>query len=85
MRLKYEELRAELDLIAVPQVNSDIARFLRLHAGDPPAERAELQRIPSGWKAAAQTERRALASVGGSLSAGRRLRPLTRSPTRWTR
>jgi diguanylate cyclase (GGDEF)-like protein len=66
------KLRAELDLIAVPQVNSDIARFLRLHANDPPAERAELQRIPSGWRVAAQTERRALASVGGSLSAGRR-------------
>jgi diguanylate cyclase (GGDEF)-like protein len=69
---EIEQLRAELDLIAVPQVNSDIATFLRLHAADPPAERAELQRIPSGWKAAAQTERRALASVGGSLSAGRR-------------
>ena len=69
---EIQELRAELDLIAVPQVNSDIARFLRLHAGDPPAERAELQRIPSGWSAAAQTERLALASVGGSLSAGRR-------------
>ncbi|MGA8365152.1 MAG: hypothetical protein WB709_11620 [Solirubrobacteraceae bacterium] len=69
---EIEELRAELDLIAVPQVNSDIARFLRLHAGDPPAERAELQRVPSGWRAAARTERRALESVGGSLSAGRR-------------
>jgi diguanylate cyclase (GGDEF)-like protein len=68
---EIDRLRAELDLIAVPQVNSDIARFLRLHAGDPAAERAELQRIPSGWKAAARTERRALASIGGSLSAGR--------------
>ena len=66
------KLRAELDLIAVPQVNSDIARFMRLHAGDPAAERAELQRIPPGWRMAAQTERRALASVGGSLRAGRR-------------
>jgi diguanylate cyclase (GGDEF)-like protein len=69
---EIEKLRAELDLIAVPQVNSDITRFLRLHANDPPGERAELQRIPSGWKAAAQTERRALESVGGSLHAGRR-------------
>jgi diguanylate cyclase (GGDEF)-like protein len=69
---EIEELRAELDLIAVPQVNSDIARFLRLHAADPPAERAELQRIPTGWRAAARTERLALASVGGLLSAGRR-------------
>jgi hypothetical protein len=60
---EIEELRAELDLIAVPQVNGDIARFLRLHAADPPAERAELQRIPSGWKAAAGTERRALPFV----------------------
>jgi diguanylate cyclase (GGDEF)-like protein len=68
------KLRAELDLIAVPQVNSDIARFMRLHAGDPAAERAELQRIPSGWRMAAQTERRALASVDGSLRAGRRAR-----------
>ena len=69
---EIEELRAELDLIAVPAVNSDIARFMRLHAADPPAERAELQRIPSGWRAAARTERRALASAGGSLRAGRR-------------
>jgi diguanylate cyclase (GGDEF)-like protein len=65
-------LRAELDLIAVPKVDGDIARFLRLHADDPPAERVELRRIPTGWRAAARTERRALASVGGSLSAGRR-------------
>jgi diguanylate cyclase (GGDEF)-like protein len=69
---EIQELRAELDLIAVPQVNSDIAGFLRLHAADPAAERAELQRIPSGWRAAAKTERRALESVGRSLSAGRR-------------
>ncbi len=69
---EIDRLRAELDLIAVPQVDSDITRFLRLHAGDPPAERAELRRVPSGWGAAAGTERRALASVGGSLSAGRR-------------
>jgi diguanylate cyclase (GGDEF)-like protein len=69
---EIDRLRAELDLIAVPQVNSDIVRFLRLHAGDPAAERAELQRVPTGWRAAAGTERRALASVGGSLSAGRR-------------
>jgi diguanylate cyclase (GGDEF)-like protein len=66
------ELRAELGLIAIPHVNGDIARFLRLHAHDPSSERAELQRIPTGWRTAAQTERRALASVGGSLSAGRR-------------
>jgi diguanylate cyclase (GGDEF)-like protein len=69
---EIQELRAELDLIAVPQVNSDIAGFLRLHTADPAAERAELQRIPSGWRAAARTERRALESVGRSLSAGRR-------------
>jgi diguanylate cyclase (GGDEF)-like protein len=69
------ELRAELGLIAMPQVNGDIARFLRLHAHDPSSERAELQRIPTGWRMAAQTERRALASVssvGGSLSSERR-------------
>jgi hypothetical protein len=59
---EIQELRAELDLIAVPQVNSDIAGFLRLHAADPAAERAELQRIPSGWRAAAKTERRAACS-----------------------
>jgi diguanylate cyclase (GGDEF)-like protein len=69
---QIDRLRAELDLIAVPQVNSDIARFQRLHAGDPPAERAALRRVPSGWMAAARTERRALASVGESLSARRR-------------
>jgi diguanylate cyclase (GGDEF)-like protein len=69
---EIDRLRAELDLIAVPQVDSDIARFLRLHAADPPAERAELQRIPSGWRTASKTERRALESVGRSLSAGRR-------------
>jgi diguanylate cyclase (GGDEF)-like protein len=69
---EIDGLRAELDLIAVPQVDSDIARFQRLHAGDPAAERAELRRVPSGWSAAARTERRALASVGVSLSAGRR-------------
>jgi diguanylate cyclase (GGDEF)-like protein len=69
---EIDALRAELDLIAAPQVNSDVAKFVRLHAKDPLAERAELQRIPTGWRSAAQTERRALASVGGSFSERRR-------------
>jgi hypothetical protein len=75
--VEIAELRAELGLIAMPQVNSDVARFLRLHAHDPLSERAELQRVPTGWRTAAQTERRALASVtkvGGALSEGRRAR-----------
>jgi diguanylate cyclase (GGDEF)-like protein len=71
---EIDELRAELGLIAQPQVRSDITRFMRLHAGDPPAERAELQRIPAGWRAAERTEDGALGSVDASRSAGARAR-----------
>jgi diguanylate cyclase (GGDEF)-like protein len=67
-----DELRTELDQVVVPKVNADITRFLRLHAADPPSERAQLQRIPVAWKAVALTEGGALESIAESSSAGRR-------------
>jgi diguanylate cyclase (GGDEF)-like protein len=69
---EIDALRAELDLIAIRQVDRDVVRFLRLHASDPRSERAELQRIPAEWDAAVRTERHALRSVGSSLGATRR-------------
>jgi diguanylate cyclase (GGDEF)-like protein len=69
---EVDELRAQLDQVVVPKVNADIARFLHLHAADPPSERARLERIPSAWKAVALTEGGALESVGESLSTRQR-------------
>ncbi len=53
---KLEEadaLKAQLDQIAIPRVNQDLARFLAIHAHDPRAEAAGLRRIPAEWNAAA--------------------------------
>jgi len=61
---EVDELRVQLDQLAVPKVNADIARLLLLHAADPPAELAQLERIPVAWKAVAQTQGGALQSVG---------------------
>jgi diguanylate cyclase (GGDEF)-like protein len=66
------ELRAELDLVVIPKVNSDIARFLRLHAKDPRSELVQLQRIAPTWRAAAIGERGALTSIGALSSANER-------------
>jgi diguanylate cyclase (GGDEF)-like protein len=45
-----DRLRADLGEILVPQVNADIAHFMRLHAADPPAELQKIRRIPRQWR-----------------------------------
>jgi diguanylate cyclase (GGDEF)-like protein len=42
-------LAAELNGVIVPRVNADIAALRALHAGDPPAERAEIERLARLW------------------------------------
>jgi diguanylate cyclase (GGDEF)-like protein len=44
-----DQLRIELDQAIIPQVDASIAALLRIHAADPPAEQAQVERIPAGW------------------------------------
>jgi diguanylate cyclase (GGDEF)-like protein len=46
-----EALRAELSQIAIPGASASIAALMRIHAGDPPAEHAQIARIPAAWRA----------------------------------
>ena len=43
-------LRTQLDQISIPAVNADLARFLAIHRGDPPAEAARVRRVAKGWQ-----------------------------------
>jgi diguanylate cyclase (GGDEF)-like protein len=43
------DLRAQLEEIVIPQVQADIAAVQTVHEGDPPAEEAEIDRIPTMW------------------------------------
>jgi diguanylate cyclase (GGDEF)-like protein len=56
-------LRAQLDAIAIPEVESDIAALTRLHAGDPAAEYAQIARIPIEWNAFLPLTRHGLLAV----------------------
>ena len=69
-----EALKTQLDQVQVPKVNSDIARFLAIHVGDPRAEYSKLQQIPSQWKAIALTAGGPLRSAGRSIAADERVR-----------
>jgi diguanylate cyclase (GGDEF)-like protein len=66
-----DRLRAQLDAIVLPEVDTDIAALIRLHAGDPAAERGQIARIPMEWNAFLPLTRRGLLAVapGGSPSA----------------
>lgn len=44
-----ERLRAQLSQVVIPQVSTDIARVLRLHAKDPASELAQIRRISRDW------------------------------------
>jgi diguanylate cyclase (GGDEF)-like protein len=46
-----DRLRAKLDAIVIPEVDDEIAALIRLHAGDPAGERAQIARIPMEWNA----------------------------------
>jgi diguanylate cyclase (GGDEF)-like protein len=52
-------LRAALDEIAIPRTTASIVALARIHAGDPPAERAQIERIPAAWQAFRPLARRA--------------------------
>ena len=46
-----EGVRAELNRITIPATNASIAALVRIHAGDPRAEHAQIQRIAAAWQA----------------------------------
>ena len=58
-----DRLRAQLDAIAIPEVETDIAELIRLHAGDPAAEYAQIARIPVEWNAFLPLTRQGLLAV----------------------
>ncbi len=62
-----EALRARLDEIVIPGVSLSLSAVLRLHAHDPPAERAQVERIPAGWRAFLPLTRRAPFTSGSVL------------------
>ncbi len=66
-------LRARLDLLLIPTVNADIARFLSLHTDDPRTELRKLEQIPSQWQAIALAPGGPLRNAGSS-SAYQRVR-----------
>ena len=68
-----ERIQARLEEISIPRVGADIAALMRVHEDDPPAELAELQRIPANWRAFLPLTRRApLSSGSGPMSASAR-------------
>ena len=78
-----DRVQAELAETVIPAVRSDIARLALLHAGDRPAEKAQIARIPSLWEAYLQlAHRRLLGSgiralaPGAAVSVDRALDPL---------
>jgi diguanylate cyclase (GGDEF)-like protein len=58
-----DRLRAQLDAIAIPAVDTDIAALIRLHASDPAWEHAQIARIPIEWQAFLPLTRRGLLAV----------------------
>ncbi len=58
-----DRLRAQLNAIAIPEVETDIAALIRLHAGDPAAEYAQIARIPVEWNAFLPLTRQGLLAV----------------------
>jgi diguanylate cyclase (GGDEF)-like protein len=68
-----ERLRARLEQTVRPQIDADITRLLRLHAGDPPGELRQIRLIPGLWRAYDLVAKR------GALVPGA---PLPTTPTR---
>lgn len=68
-----EVLRARLDQTVIPSASASIARLVRDHAADPPAERAQIDRIPASWQSFLLLTRRPPLSTGSRpLNTGRR-------------
>lgn len=65
-----EALRARLAEIVIPGISRSLTTLLRLHADDPPAEHAQVQRIPAAWQAFLPLVRRAPFIAGSALLNG---------------
>ncbi|HEY1777602.1 MAG TPA: GGDEF domain-containing protein [Solirubrobacteraceae bacterium] len=50
-----DQLRVELQQSVVPRVDAAITALVAIHAGDPPAEHAQIERIPRAWNAVIAT------------------------------
>ncbi len=67
-----EHARVELLQVWVPRVNAEIARVMRLHAADPPAELRQIRRIPEKWRAFLALTRSGPLADPGPLGSARR-------------
>ena len=45
-----ENLRAELNQVTIPAASASIDALMRIHAGDPAAEHAQIAVIAAGWR-----------------------------------
>jgi diguanylate cyclase (GGDEF)-like protein len=61
-----EVLRAQLHQIVIPSTSASIATLVRIHAGDPASEHAQIERIPAGWQAFLPLTRRPPLSTGSA-------------------
>jgi diguanylate cyclase (GGDEF)-like protein len=62
-----ERLRVRLEQILVPRIDADLSQLLRLHADDPPAELAEIGRIPIAWRSFVRLAKRGTLVPGSPL------------------
>jgi diguanylate cyclase (GGDEF)-like protein len=62
-----ERRRAELDQTAIPETVASIVALVRIHAADPPAEHAQIERIPAAWRALRPLVQRAALPPGSGL------------------
>jgi diguanylate cyclase (GGDEF)-like protein len=67
-----DRLRAELEQVAIPKVETDIAEVLRLHSGDSASEHATVARIPEAWQRALAADRQSASAEGSGSQAARR-------------
>jgi diguanylate cyclase (GGDEF)-like protein len=58
--------RAQLEEIVIPAVRNDLVWLEAIHVGDPPAEKAQITRIPALWAVYLATAHRALLAKQGS-------------------
>jgi diguanylate cyclase (GGDEF)-like protein len=65
-----ERLRALLEQTVRPRIEADITRLLRLHAGDPSSELAQIRRIPGLWQAYDLVARRGALVPGAPVPTG---------------
>jgi diguanylate cyclase (GGDEF)-like protein len=45
------ELRTRLDQVVIPRVNTLLAKFIQIHAADPPTELRSIERVSPRWRA----------------------------------